>query len=46
MIKRFIYIKGHGKITDVNVNDTLKEVRRALLDADVNFKIKRFYYKS
>ncbi|HLO73660.1 MAG TPA: signal recognition particle protein [Flavobacterium sp.] len=32
-------LKGHGKITDVNVADTLKEVRRALLDADVNFKI-------
>ncbi len=32
-------LKGHGKITDVNVADTLKEVRKALLDADVNFKI-------
>ena len=32
-------LKGHGKITDINVADTLKEVRRALLDADVNFKI-------
>ena len=32
-------LKGHGKITEVNVADTLKEVRRALLDADVNFKI-------
>ena len=31
-------LKGHGKITEVNVADTLKEVRRALLDADVNFK--------
>ena len=28
---------GHGKITEVNVAETLKEVRRALLDADVNF---------
>ena len=32
-------LKGHGKITEVNVADTLKEVRRALLDADVNYKI-------
>ena len=30
---------GHGKITEINVAETLKEVRRALLDADVNFKI-------
>ncbi|MFY7670958.1 signal recognition particle protein [Tenacibaculum sp. MEBiC06402] len=32
-------LKGHGKINEVNVAETLKEVRRALLDADVNFKI-------
>ena len=31
-------LKGHGQITEVNVAETLKEVRRALLDADVNFK--------
>lgn len=31
-------LKGHGSITEVNVAETLKEVRRALLDADVNFK--------
>jgi signal recognition particle subunit SRP54 len=37
--KAFHILKGHGKITDVNVADTLKEVRRALLDADINFKI-------
>ena len=37
--KAFHILKGHGKITDVNVADTLKEVRKALLDADVNFKI-------
>ncbi|MEC9134762.1 MAG: signal recognition particle protein, partial [Bacteroidota bacterium] len=35
----FKLLKGHGKITDINVAETLKEVRRALLDADVNFKI-------
>ena len=32
-------LKGHGSITEINVAETLKEVRRALLDADVNFKI-------
>ncbi len=32
-------LKGYGKINEVNVAETLKEVRRALLDADVNFKI-------
>ena len=35
----FNLLKGHGKITEINVAETLKEVRRALLDADVNFKI-------
>ena len=37
--KAFQILKGHGKITEINVAETLKEVRRALLDADVNFKI-------
>jgi signal recognition particle subunit SRP54 len=32
-------LKGQGKITEINIAETLKEVRRALLDADVNFKI-------
>jgi signal recognition particle subunit SRP54 len=32
-------LKGHGQITEINVAETLKEVRRALLDADVNFRI-------
>ncbi len=32
-------LKGHGQITEINVAETVKEVRRALLDADVNFKI-------
>ena len=35
----FSILKGHGKITEINVAETLKEVRRALLDADVSFKI-------
>ncbi|MCE1197913.1 MAG: signal recognition particle protein [Marinilabiliales bacterium] len=37
--RSFKLLKGQGKITDINVAETLKEVRRALLDADVNFKI-------
>ena len=37
--KAFQILKGHGKITEINVAETLKEIRRALLDADVNFKI-------
>ena len=37
--RSFKLLKGQGKITEINVAETLKEVRRALLDADVNFKI-------
>ncbi len=37
--RSFKVLKGHGHITEVNVAETLKEVRRALLDADVSFKI-------
>ena len=37
--KAFSVLKGHGKISEINVAETLKEVRRALLDADVSFKI-------
>ncbi|MCB0374564.1 MAG: signal recognition particle protein [Sinomicrobium sp.] len=36
--KAFHILKGHGQITEINVAETLKEIRRALLDADVNFK--------
>lgn len=32
-------LKGHGKITEINVSETVKEVRKALLDADVNYKV-------
>ena len=38
-------LKGHGQITEINVAETLKEVRRALLDADVNFKIAKDFTK-
>jgi len=41
--KAFQVLKGHGKITEINVAETLKEVRRALLDADVNFKIAKSF---
>ena len=34
----FQVLKGHGKITEINVAETLKEVRRALLEADVNYQ--------
>ena len=37
--KAFQLLKGQGQITEINVAETLKEVRRALLEADVNFKI-------
>jgi signal recognition particle subunit SRP54 len=37
--KSFKVLKGQGRISEINVAETLKEVRRALLDADVNFKI-------
>ena len=37
--RAFKILKGEGKITEINVAETLKEVRKALLDADVNFKI-------
>jgi signal recognition particle subunit SRP54 len=36
--RAFKVLKGHGQITEINIAETLKEVRRALLDADVNFK--------
>lgn len=37
--RSFKILKGEGKITELNVAETLKDVRRALLDADVNFKV-------
>ncbi len=37
--RAFKVLKGQGQITEINVAETLKEVRKALLDADVNFKI-------
>jgi len=37
--RAFKLLKGQGKITEVNVSDTVKEIRKALLDADVNYKV-------
>ena len=37
--KSFKILKGQGQITEINVAETMKEIRRSLLDADVNFKI-------
>ena len=37
--RAFKVLKGQGKITDINVAETMKEVRKALLDADVSYKI-------
>ena len=39
-------VRGLGKITDKNINDTVREVRRALLDADVNFKVAKSFVKT
>ena len=35
----FKVLKGEGRITETNISETMKEIRRALLDADVNYKI-------
>lgn len=39
----FKILKGQGRITEINVAETLKDVRRALLDADVNFKVAKSF---
>lgn len=41
--RSFKIIKGEGRITEINVAETLKDVRRALLDADVNFKVAKSF---
>jgi signal recognition particle subunit SRP54 len=41
--RAFKILKGQGKITEVNVSETLKEIRKALLDADVNFKVAKTF---
>ena len=41
--RSFKILKGEGKITEVNVAETLKDVRKALLDADVNYKVAKTF---
>ena len=41
--RSFKVLKGEGKISEINVAETLKEVRRALLDADVNYKVAKSF---
>ena len=44
--RSFKILKGEGKITEINVSETLKDVRRALLDADVNYKVAKSFTDS
>ena len=41
--RSFKILKGEGKITEINVAETLKEIRRSLLDADVNYKVAKSF---
>ena len=41
--RSFKLLKGEGKITEINVAETLKEIRRALVDADVNYKVAKTF---
>ena len=41
--RSFKLLKGEGKITEINVAETLKDVRRAMLDADVNYKVAKTF---
>ena len=41
--RSFKILKGEGKITEINVAETMKDVRRALLDADVNYKVAKTF---
>ncbi len=41
--RSFKLLKGEGKISDINVAETLKEIRRALIDADVNYKVAKSF---
>ena len=44
--RAFKVLKGEGKVTEINVAETLKEVRKALLDADVNYKVAKQFTDS
>lgn len=44
--RAFKVLKGQGKITEINVSETIKEIRKALLDADVNYKVAKTFTDS
>lgn len=44
--RAFKVLKGQGKITEINVSETVKEIRKALLDADVNYKVAKQFTDS
>lgn len=41
--RSFKILKGEGRITEINVAESLKEIRRALIDADVNYKVAKTF---
>ena len=41
--RSFKILKGEGRITEINIAETLKEIRRALIDADVNYKVAKSF---
>ena len=41
--RSFKVLKGEGRITEINVAESLKEIRRALIDADVNYKVAKTF---
>ena len=43
LVRSFKILKGEGRITEINVAETLKEIRRALIDADVNYKVAKTF---
>ena len=43
--KAFQNLKGEARISDVNIAETIREIRRALLDADVNYEVAREFTK-
>ena len=46
LARSFKILKGEGKITEINISETLKDVRRALLDADVSYKVAKEFCDS
>ena len=41
--RSFKILKGEGRITEINIAETMKDVRRALIEADVNFKVAKTF---